>query len=72
MKKADELVRYRKMQKNIEAAMDAVSLCLPGKNLLILNDIILSTTLLTCAPSVLEKYSKLEEQMELKRYLPML
>jgi hypothetical protein len=42
-----EIVRYRRMQKNIATAIDSISLCLP----------------------MLEKYSKLQEQMKNKRFV---
>lgn len=45
MEKAKEIVKQRKMQANIAAALENVSICLP----------------------VLEKYTKLQEQMEQKK-----
>uniref|UniRef100_A0A914VGU5 Exocyst complex component n=1 Tax=Plectus sambesii TaxID=2011161 RepID=A0A914VGU5_9BILA len=50
LSKSAEIVRYRKLQRNICTAIDSLSLCLP----------------------VLEKYGKLEEQMQQKRYYPAL
>lgn len=48
--KTEEIVRYRKMQRNIAVAIDNISMCLP----------------------MLEKYSKLQEQMQQKRFAPFL
>uniref|UniRef100_A0A915JCW0 Exocyst complex component 6 n=1 Tax=Romanomermis culicivorax TaxID=13658 RepID=A0A915JCW0_ROMCU len=50
MEKAQQIVKMRRTQRNIAAAIDSVSLCLP----------------------VLEKYTKLQEQIEQKKYYPAL
>lgn len=44
--KSEQIVKHRKLQRNIALAIDRISLCLP----------------------MLEKYAKLQEQMESKRW----